>query len=133
MFNTSFSAVHAFDTFLSGKNQCVTLNSLDKQKNPQLHAGYLYEHLICPAKCAFLWLFHSFFSASYFYCLLSGLATGVGWGVSSLNPFTILCGTQIISYLRSLQNAVLWSPHLKSEGISAMLTINFKSTRNAHE
>lgn len=56
----------------------------------------------------------------------------MGWGISSLNAFTILRETEIISYLRSLQNAVLWSPRLKSEGISEMLTIIFKSARNAH-
>lgn len=120
-------------TILSCKNQCVTLNTLEKEKNPQLYAGYLQEHLACPARCACLWLFHSSPSGSHFYCPLSGLVTGIGWGVSSLNAFTILCGTEVSAHLKSLWNAVLWSLHLKSEGISEMLTVIFESTRNAHE
>lgn len=112
---------------------CNSFNSLDKQKNPQLCAGYLHKRRVCPARCAFLWLFHSFSSVPHFYCPLSGLATGMGWGVSSLNAFTILCEIEIISYLRSLQNAVLWSPRLKSEGISETPTILFESTQKAHE
>lgn len=118
---------------ISGTNQCVTLNSFEKQKNPRLCAGYLQEHLACPARCACLWLFHSFPSGSHFYCPLSGLATGMGWGVSSLNAFTVLCGTKMTPHLKSLWNAALWSPHLKSEVISEMLTVILESTRNAHE